>query len=338
MDQYTILGRIGEGAHGIVFKARHIETGKTVALKKIQLKKIEDGIPNTALREIKALQQIEDHENVISLRELFPHGMGFVLAFDFMPSDLTTLIRDTQHPLMESQAKSYMIMILKGVGYMHNHGIMHRDLKPANLLVSYTGLLKIADFGLARVFSNDSDRNYSHQVATRWYRAPELLYGARKYDEGVDLWAIGCIFGELLNISPLFPGDNDIEQLCCVLRVFGTPNEDVWPGVTELPDYNKISFQEQVPIPLQEVVPNATPAAVLLLQSFLRYPSKQRISAEQALMHFYFFTEPLPAHRSELPRVRHDRNLPNLLDHNSDFGIDRPLADTLVKPTSLPIK
>ena len=104
---------------------------------------------------------------------------------------------------------------------------MHRDLKPANLLISPTGHLKIADFGLARVFSSDEGRLYSHQVATRWYRAPELLYGARKYDQAVDLWAVGCIFGELINNSPLFAGENDIDQLYSVLRVIGTPSVKV---------------------------------------------------------------------------------------------------------------
>ncbi|XP_078394094.1 cyclin-dependent kinase 20 [Cetorhinus maximus] len=229
MEQYNILGRIGEGAHGIVFKAKHIETGETVALKKVALRKLEDGIPNQALREIKALQEIEDNQYVVKLKDVFPHGTGFVLVFEYMLSDLSEVIRNSDWPLTESQVKGYMMMLLKGVTFCHQNSIMHRDLKPANLLISSTGHLKIADFGLARVFSNEGNRLYSHQVATRWYRAPELLYGARRYDEGVDIWAVGCIFGELLNNSPLFPGENDIEQLCCVLRVLGTPNQRTWP-------------------------------------------------------------------------------------------------------------
>ncbi|XP_032094849.1 cyclin-dependent kinase 20 isoform X3 [Thamnophis elegans] len=231
MDQYSILGRIGEGAHGIVFKAKNIETGETVALKKVALRKLEDGIPNQALREIKALQEIEENQHVVQLKDVFPHGTGFVLVFEYMLSDLSEVIRNSEQPLTEAQVKGYMLMLLKGVAFCHANSIMHRDLKPANLLISSTGQLKIADFGLARVFTSDGDRLYSHQVATRWYRAPELLYGARKYDEGVDLWAVGCIFAELLNNSPLFPGENDIEQLCCVLRVLGTPNQKTWPAL-----------------------------------------------------------------------------------------------------------
>lgn len=200
-----------------------------MALKKVALRRLEDGIPNQALREIKALQEIEDNQYVVKLKDVFPHGTGFVLVFEYMLSDLSEVIRNSQRPLTESHVKGYMMMLLKGVAFCHENSIMHRDLKPANLLISSTGHLKIADFGLARLFNNDGEHLYSHQVATRWYRAPELLYGARKYDEGVDLWAVGCIFGELLNNSPLFPGENDIEQLCCVLRVLGTPNQHIWP-------------------------------------------------------------------------------------------------------------
>uniref|UniRef100_A0A3Q3CA41 Cyclin-dependent kinase 20 n=1 Tax=Haplochromis burtoni TaxID=8153 RepID=A0A3Q3CA41_HAPBU len=208
MEQYNILGRTGEGAHGIVFKAKHIETGETVALKKVALRRLEDGIPNQALREIKALQEIKDNEHVVKLKDVFPHGTGFVLVFDFMLSDLSEVIRNSQRPLTPAQVKSYMMMLLKGMAFLHHNNVMHRDLKPANLLISSSGHLKIADFGLARLFSEQGERLYSHQVATR---------------------AVGCIFGELLNSSPLFPGENDIEQLCCVLRVLGTPTQDSWP-------------------------------------------------------------------------------------------------------------
>nr|KAF6483584.1 cyclin dependent kinase 20 [Rousettus aegyptiacus] len=164
------------------------QTGEIVALKKVALRRLEDGIPNQALREIKALQEIEDNQYVVQLKAVFPHGAGFVLAFEFMLSDLAEVVRHAQRPLAQAQVKSYLQMLLKGVAFCHANNIVHRDLKPANLLISASGQLKIADFGLARVFSPDGSRLYTHQVATRWYRAPELLYGARQYDQGVDLW------------------------------------------------------------------------------------------------------------------------------------------------------
>lgn len=335
MEHYTILGRIGEGAFGIVLKAKHFESGEVVALKKIPLKKLEDGIPKSALREIKALQEIEDNPYVVKLREVFPHGSSLVLEFEYMLSDLSEVIRNTDKPLSEGQVKSYMLMLLKGVAFCHENNIMHRDLKPANLLISSTGHLKIADFGLARVFQNKGVRLYSHQVATRWYRAPELLYGARKYDEGVDLWAVGCIFGELLNNSPLFPGENDIKQLCCVQRVLGTPNEKIWPGMHELPDYNKITFPDNPPIPFEEVVPDASPEALALLKKFLVYQSKNRISAKEALLHPYFFTEPLPAHHSELPIPQRSSRSLQRRQNTHQYNVDAPLEKTLIDPELL---
>ncbi|XP_057346197.1 cyclin-dependent kinase 20 isoform X4 [Manis pentadactyla] len=210
------------------------------------------------------------------------------------------------------------------------------DLKPANLLISASGQLKIADFGLARVLSPDGSCLYTHQVATRWYRAPELLYGACQYDQGVDLWAVGCILGELLNGSPLFPGENDIDQLCCVIRILGTPSRQVWPEITELPDYNKISFKDQAPMPLGELLPDAPPQALDLLGHFLRYPPRQRIAASQALLHPYFFTAPLPDHPSELlipqrPRGSTPEAHPGP-SHGRDFNVDRPLEESLLDP------
>ena len=302
MENYDILGRVGEGAHGVVFKAKHVQSGYHVALKKIALRKIEEDIPNNILREVKTLMALEEHPNIVRLFEMFPHGMGFVLVFEFMFSDLSEVLRNNRVLLSEPEIKCYMLMLLQGVSHCHKHNIIHRDLKPANLLLSSSGHLKIADFGLARVHCLAEERPpYSHQVATRWYRSPELLYGARVYGEGVDLWGVGCILGELINNSPLFPGENDIDQLCRVTRILGTPNEQVWPGLSELPDYKKITFPDLPPIPLHQIVPDAPPLALDLLESFLVYSSKQRLPAARALIHPYFFSDPPPAHHSQLP-------------------------------------
>ncbi|KAI8925364.1 kinase-like domain-containing protein [Entophlyctis helioformis] len=319
MERYRIVEKIGEGAHGIVLKATFIETGEVVALKKVPLRKLENGIPNTIVREIKALQEI-DHQNVVKLRDVFPSGTGFVLVFEFMLSDLAEVLRNATHPLTEAQIKAYMLMLLKGVAYCHQTSIMHRDLKPANLLISPTGILKLADFGLARVHSADTaGRPYSHQVATRWYRAPELLYGARKYDAGVDLWAVGCIFGELLNHSPLFPGQNDIDQLYCVISILGTPTRETWPELESLPDYNKIQFPSVPAMPIEKL-------SVHLLKQFLVYRSDHRISARAAsVLDPYFFNKPLPAHHLELPIPKKQAR--------EQFDVDRPLDLTIILPS-----
>lgn len=143
MENYNILDRVGEGAHGVVFKAKHIQSGEIVALKRVSLKKLDEGIPNNVLREIKALQAIEENENVVKLLEHFAQGTGFVLVFEYMLSDLAEVIRNSEYRITEAQVKSYMKMLLHGVAFCHENSIMHRDLKPANLLISSTGHLKV---------------------------------------------------------------------------------------------------------------------------------------------------------------------------------------------------
>ncbi|XP_076029347.1 cyclin-dependent kinase 20-like [Oratosquilla oratoria] len=324
MDAYTVVGRIGEGAHGIVVRARHNLTGQMVALKKVPLRRLEQGMPITALREIKALQEVNS-SHVVRLLDVFGEGAGFVLVFELMLGDLGEMIRDASRPLTQPQIKSYMTMLLSGVAYLHQHHIMHRDLKPANLLISETGQLKIADLGLCRVFcqTEKHKRLYSHQVATRWYRAPELLYGARRYDEGVDLWAVGCIFGDLLNNSPVFPGESDIDQLCVVLQTLGTPSERNWPGLTQLPDYKKITFPKSKAVPLELVLPDASPDALDLIKKFLIYSSEKRIRADKALLHTYFFTPPLAASLEEMPRPNAEKRPPACSqEYITDFPLE----------------
>ena len=225
--------------------------------------------------------------------------MGFVMVFEFMVSDLSEVIKDAENPLTAPEVKSYMLMLLRGVAYMHKRQVMHRDLKPANLLISAEGRLKIADFGLSRICVPGDSRQYSHQVATRWYRAPELLYGARDYNEGVDLWAVGCILGELLNNCPLFPGENDIDQLGIVIKNLGTPTEQSWPGVGGLPDYSKITFPDTAGVAYTDMVPDATPGAVHLLSNLVIYNSANRLAASVALRHHYFYEQPFPARWGE---------------------------------------
>ncbi|KAF9406537.1 hypothetical protein HW555_013125 [Spodoptera exigua] len=279
VTNYTVIGRIGEGAHGLVFKARHIATGREVALKKILIKNLEDGIPVNVMREIKALQLLRCKyvsisqliPQIIKLYEMFPRGMSLVLVLEYMSSGLWDMLHHSQQELTLPRVKTYAQMLLKGTRYMHAHYVMHRDLKPANLLINHEGILKIADLGLARLYWPDGGRPYSHQVATRWYRAPELLYGARFYSEKVDLWAVGCILAELITKQPLFAGESDIEQLAIVLQHLGTPTEETWPGHSELPDFHKITFPESAPTPWPELLPGVEPDAVDLVKSFIMH-------------------------------------------------------------------
>ncbi|KAL0819676.1 hypothetical protein ABMA28_007742 [Loxostege sticticalis] len=301
VTNYSVVGRIGEGAHGLVFKARHLPTGREVALKKILIKNLEDGIPVNVMREIKALQLLRC-KYIIKLYDMFPRGMSLVLVLEYMCSGLWEMLHHSQQELTLPRVKAYAQMLLKGTRYMHAHYVMHRDLKPANLLINHEGILKIADLGLARLYWPDGGRPYSHQVATRWYRAPELLYGARYYTEKVDLWAVGCIIAEMITKQPLFSGESDIEQLAIVLQHLGTPTEESWPGHQDLPDYHKITFPESSPTPWSELLPGVEPDAVHLVKSFIMYDDNKRISAKEALRHQWFQNRPLPASLEDMPK------------------------------------
>ncbi|XP_077536997.1 cyclin-dependent kinase 20-like [Haemaphysalis longicornis] len=298
MDNFKALGLIGEGAHGVVLKARCLASNQIVAIKKIPHRVVDNSLPCATFREIKAIQQL-DHENVVKLLDVVASSSGVLLVLEFLCCNLSSMIHNPEVPLDESHIKCCMRMLLCGLDHCHGMGILHRDLKPTNVLVNSEGVLKLADFGLACLDSRD--REQSSCVATRWYRAPELLYGAQRYGPGIDLWAIGCVFAEMLNASPLFRGESDIEQLCLVIKALGTPNEQVWPGLKQLPDYHKISFEESDGVPWRTLLPDVNKHARDLVRAFLCYDPDKRIPCSQALLHEFFWSDPLPCKPSDLP-------------------------------------
>ncbi|KAL9655063.1 hypothetical protein ABK040_008845 [Willaertia magna] len=299
MEDYTVVSRIGEGTFGVVLKAVRKVDGRVIALKKIRIRKQEfDDFPKNVIREAKSLQHV-DHCNVVKLYDVFVSGSSLVLALEFMRTDLSKLIKAQRKALSESHIKCIMLMLFKGLHHCHSNNIMHRDIKPANLLFDENGELKLGDFGLATLYTG-KDQTYSHQVATRWYRAPELCFGSRSYDFKVDIWAAGCVMAELYNLSPLFAGENDIDQLYQVLTILGIPSESNWPGVSKLPDYGKITFSHVKVKKLQDLIPNASDLAIDLMEQLLQFDTDKRYSAKQALSHPYFFVDPLPEDFSEL--------------------------------------
>ena len=187
--RYIKGATLGEGTFGVVTKAEDTLTRKHVAIKKIRMGKFREGINFTAIREIKLLQELK-HPHVIELVDCFPHKRNLNLVFECCESDLEAVIKDKFLPLGTPEIKSYMQMTLKAVAYCHASWVLHRDLKPNNLLIAPNGALKLADFGLARVFGSPN-RKFTHQVFARWYRAPELLLGSKAYGPGVDIWAVG---------------------------------------------------------------------------------------------------------------------------------------------------
>ncbi|CAL1408997.1 unnamed protein product [Linum trigynum] len=297
-DRYLKREILGEGTYGVVYKAIDTRTGQTVAIKKIRLGKHKEGVNFTALREIKLLKELKD-PSIIELIDAFPHKGNLNLVFEFMETDLEAVIRDRNIFLSPADIKSYFQMTLKGLAFCHKKWVLHRDMKPNNLLIGSGGQLKLADFGLARVFGSP-DRKFTHHVFARWYRAPELLFGAKQYGSGVDVWAAACILAELLLRRPFLQGSSDIDQLGKIFQAFGTPTPSQWHDLVYLPDY--VEYQTVPSQPLRKLFPMASEDALDLLSKMFTYDPNTRITIQQALEHRYFSSAPLPTEPAKLPR------------------------------------
>uniref|UniRef100_A0A8C4RHD2 Cyclin-dependent kinase 1 n=1 Tax=Erpetoichthys calabaricus TaxID=27687 RepID=A0A8C4RHD2_ERPCA len=269
MEFYCIIR-----TYGVVYKGRHKTTGQVVAMKKIRLESEEEGVPSTAIREISLLKELQ-HPNIVCLQDVLMQESRLYLVFEFLSMDLKKYLDSipSGQYMDPTLVKSYLYQICQGIVFCHSRRVLHRDLKPQNLLIDNKGVIKLADFGLARAFGIPV-RVYTHEVVTLWYRAPEVLLGSARYSTPVDVWSIGTIFAELATKKPLFHGDSEIDQLFRIFRTLGTPNNDVWP--------------DWKPGNLSSVVKNLNEDGIDLLSKMLIYDPAKRISARQALNHSYF--------------------------------------------------
>ncbi|KZT03064.1 Pkinase-domain-containing protein [Laetiporus sulphureus 93-53] len=277
------------GTYGVVYKAEDVTTNQLVALKKIRLEAEDEGVPSTAIREISLLKELKD-DNVVRLLDIVHVDTKLFLVFEFLDVDLKRYLEQGNkmgNPITPDIVKKFTYQLSSGLLYCHSHRILHRDLKPQNLLIDKYDNLKLADFGLARAFGIPM-RTYTHEVVTLWYRAPEVLLGSRHYSTAIDMWSVGCIFAEMvMRGHPLFPGDSEIDQIFKIFRVLGTPTDEVWPGVRQLPDY-KSTFPNWVPQDLADHVPMLDDDGIELLKMMLIYDTSKRISAKRAIIHPYF--------------------------------------------------
>eukprot|EP00747_Dinoflagellata_sp_TGD_P165460 gnl/TRDRNA2_/TRDRNA2_186756_c0_seq1.p1 gnl/TRDRNA2_/TRDRNA2_186756_c0~~gnl/TRDRNA2_/TRDRNA2_186756_c0_seq1.p1 ORF type:complete len:313 (-),score=73.36 gnl/TRDRNA2_/TRDRNA2_186756_c0_seq1:161-1099(-) len=291
-SQYEMLtgdgSVLGEGTYGKVFKARLIRTGEFVAMKNMKLDGQQEGVPSTAIREIALLKELT-HANVVKLFDVFCKPNKLVLVFEFLENDLKKYMRALSGHLTPATIKNFAFQLCSGVEFCHANRIIHRDLKPQNLLVDQRMQLKIADFGLARAFTVPIPK-YTHEVVTVWYRPPEILLGSPLYSVPVDLWSIGCIIGEMATGAPLFAGDSEIDTIFKIFQKLGTPDETIWPGVSELPDF-KPTFPKWPARGWKQIRNTAAQVGtdgIDLLENLMYYEPKKRLSARRALAHPYF--------------------------------------------------
>ncbi|KAK6792110.1 hypothetical protein RDI58_011191 [Solanum bulbocastanum] len=298
-DSYEKLDKVGQGTYSNVYKARDRKSGKIVALKKVKFDTSEPESVKFMAREIIILKKL-DHPNIIKLEGLATSRMHYslYLVFDFMQSDLTKLINNTQGiRLTQPQIKCYMEQLLCGLEHCHERGILHRDIKGSNLLIDKNGILKIGDFGLANFYETKTKRPLTSRVVTLWYRAPELLLGSTNYSVGIDLWSAGCLLAEMFVGRPILPGRNEIEQLHKIFKLCGSPTEEYWkkvkPPTTFRPPQYKPCFGQ--------ISPNLPHSAFPLLYTLLSVEPNLRGTASTALQNEFFTTSPLACGLSELP-------------------------------------
>ena len=290
--KFEVLGVVGEGAYGIVYKCKNKETGKYVAIKKF--KETEDElVQKTMKRELKMLQQLK-HPNIVEFQESFTHKGNLFLVFEYCEKNLLEVLEESPDGLSPKLIKSFVYQMCKAISYMHKNNMIHRDIKPENLLIDENLNLKLCDFGFARkVKLNKNNNNINEMtdyVATRWYRSPELLLSGGIYGPDVDYWAVGCIMGELADGNPMFPGENETDQINCIIKVLGNLPEELVNMFYKNPIYDgKELLHVNKPESLERrYMGKLGPTAIDFMKGLLQLDPKKRLNSETVFKHKYF--------------------------------------------------
>lgn len=291
--RYEPIGIIGQGAYGVVCSAKDTRTGTQVAIKKIAgvVGNLEDG--KRTLREIRLLRHF-NHENIVSLRDVYipmadgPAFQDVYTVTELMDTDLHQIISSKQ-ALTDEHSRYFTYQILRALKYIHSGNVLHRDLKPSNILLNGNCDLKVCDFGLARN-GPEEDGKLTAYVATRWYRAPELMLSFGTYTQAVDIWSVGCILGEILRRAPLFPGKDVIHQLHLITEVTGTPSRSDLASIDGERGWKYVQthLMNRRPKSMDELFPQAQPQLRDLLGKMLVFDPRKRITVDEALQHPYF--------------------------------------------------
>ncbi|XP_024033114.1 protein IMPAIRED IN BABA-INDUCED STERILITY 1 [Morus notabilis] len=301
-DSFEKLEKIGQGTYSSVFRAREVETGRLVALKKVRFDNFQPESVRFMAREILILRRL-DHPNIMKLEGLITSGSSssIYLVFDYMEHDLAGLVSSPEIKFSEAQVKCYMRQLLSAIEHCHLRGIMHRDIKVSNILVNDEGILKLGDFGLANIVNSKNKQSLTSRVVTLWYRPPELLMGSTSYGVSVDLWSVGCVFAELFLKKPVLKGRTEVEQLHKIFKLCGSPSEEYWKK-SKLPHATMFKPQHPYESSLRERCKDVPATALDLIETFLSVEPYQRGTASSALISQYFRTPPLACDPSTLPK------------------------------------
>ncbi|ESP02177.1 hypothetical protein LOTGIDRAFT_185982 [Lottia gigantea] len=323
---YTDAKVIGNGSFGVVYQAKLVETQELVAIKKVlQDKRFKN-------RELQIMRKLE-HPNIVKLRFFF-YSAGdkkdevyLNLVLEYVPETVYRVARHyskSKHTIPILFIKMYMYQLFRSLAYIHSQGVCHRDIKPQNLLLDpETGVLKLCDFGSAKVLVR-AEPNVSY-ICSRYYRAPELIFGATDYSCRIDVWSAGCVLAELLLGQPIFPGDSGVDQLVEIIKVLGTPTRE---QIREMnPNYQEFKFPQIKAHPWTKVFRPRTPSeAIQLVSRLLEYTPSGRIAPIEACAHPFFDELRDPNTRSP-----NGRELPPLFNFRADeLAIAPHLNSTLI--------
>ncbi|KAK4473211.1 hypothetical protein MN116_004386 [Schistosoma mekongi] len=331
MDRYEKLTRIGEGAYGVVFKCRHRDTGDIVAIKKFTDSEEDPIIHRIAMREIRTLKQLK-HPNLINLIEVFKRKRRLHLVFQYVDHTLLHELEKHTKGLDRLQIRKLTYQLLQAVNFCHAHNCIHRDVKPENILITKSGQLKLCDFGFARLLTGPGDE-YTDYVATRWYRAPELLVGDTQYGTAVDIWAIGCVVAEMLTALPLWPGRSDLDQLHLITQTLG----DLVPRHREIFEKNCFFKGYKLTVPenrkdlgekFTSLQPPITTKELNFLQSCLSMDPTERLNSEGLLKHPY-----MEMHGRQQPQYYHGelKQLPGTGGDSYNHGMKKKVERSFVQ-------
>ncbi|PON65991.1 Serine/threonine protein kinase [Parasponia andersonii] len=301
-DSFEKLEKIGQGTYSSVFRAREVETGRMVALKKVRFDNFQPESIRFMAREILILRRL-DHPNIMKLEGLITSGSSnsIYLVFEYMEHDLAGLVSSPEIKFSQAQVKCYMRQLLSAIEHCHLRGIMHRDIKVSNILVNNEGILKLGDFGLANIVNAKNKHTLTSRVVTLWYRPPELLMGSTSYGVSVDLWSVGCVFAELFLKKPILKGRTEVEQLHKIFKLCGSPPEEYWKK-SKLPRATMFKPQQPYESSLRERCKDVPETALDLIETFLSVEPYSRGTASSALISQYFRTQPYACDPSTLPK------------------------------------
>ncbi|CAN4079414.1 unnamed protein product [Withania somnifera] len=301
-NMFQKLEKIGQGTYSSVYRARDVENGKMVALKKVRFDNFQPDSVRFMAREISILRKL-DHPNIMKLEGIITSRLScsIYLVFEYMEHDLSGLLSCPDIKFSDSQIKCYMKQLLSGLEHCHSRGIMHRDIKVSNILVNNEGILKIADFGLANFLSSSHKQPLTSRVVTLWYRPPELLLGSTSYGVTVDLWSVGCVFAELFFGRPLLKGRTEVEQLHKIFKLCGSPPDDYWKR-SKLSLATMFKPKQPYESTLRDRCKDLPETSVNLIETLLSIDPHKRGTASSALDSEYFNTKPYACDSPSLPK------------------------------------